>query len=59
MLHAPPRLHELGGEPVEQLGVRGRLAAATEVEDGRDERLVEVARPDVVHGYARSERVFA
>ena len=52
-----PLLHELDGEPVEQLRVRRRLAVAAEVEDGRDQRRAEVPQPDVVDGHAGRQRV--
>src|SRR5438093_1531179 len=37
--------------------VRRRRAFAAEVEDGRHQRLTEVAHPDVVDGDARGQRV--
>ena len=59
MLQAPPVLHEIHREPVEQFGVDRQRGAAAEVRDVRDEWLAEVARSDVVHQHAGSERVLA
>ena len=52
-------LHEVHGEPIEQVGVQRLRGAATEVRDVRDQRLAEVAGPDVVHEHAGGERVLA
>lgn len=50
LLHAPFLLHEFRGEPVEQFGVGGWTAFATEVEDSGNESTSEVPGPEVIHG---------
>src|SRR5258705_73426 len=59
MFHAPAVLHEFHSQPVEQFGVCRTRATAAEVENGGDERRVEMARPDVIHGDASGERISA
>ena len=51
-----PVLDELDGQPVEQLGVRRRLALRAEVLAGRDEAGAEVGLPDAVDERARGRR---
>jgi CO/xanthine dehydrogenase Mo-binding subunit len=58
VLRRPVVVGEFGGEEVEELGVRRRLAVAAEVERGRHDCAAEVAQPDVVGGDARGERIF-
>ena len=45
-LQRPARLDQLGGQPVEQPGMRGPDAAVAEVARGRNESLPEVMLPD-------------
>ena len=56
-LHPPAVLHELDGEPVEQLRMGGGGASPTEIEHARKKRLVEVPHPDVIHGHPRRQRI--
>ena len=55
-LEAPPVRQEARCEPVEQLGMRRRLAEPPEVARRRNEAGPEVALPDSVHRDARDER---
>src|SRR5262245_10750390 len=55
--HTPVAVHEFGRQEIQQLRMRGPLSIQTEVEYGAYERLAEVARPDVIHGYAGRERI--
>ena len=48
MLQAPARLHELDGQPVEQVGEFRAGGPQAEVGHGRDQRLAEMPGPDVV-----------
>ena len=57
LLHAPFLLHEFRGEPVEQFGVGGWTAFATEVEDSGNESTSEVAGPEVIHGDSRRKGI--
>ena len=50
-------VHELGRQPVEERGIRGRGAVQTEVEHVPDQRPAEVARPHVIDGDAGRQRV--
>jgi hypothetical protein len=52
-----PEAAELGGQPVEQLRVRGRLALGPEVVVGRDQPAPEVGLPDPVDRHPRRQRV--
>ena len=54
----PAAADELGGEPVEQLGMRGEGALRAEIFLGFDEAAAEIVHPDAVHLDARRERVF-
>ena len=55
-LRLQPRVHELDGQPVEQLGVAGRLALQAEVLAGRDDPGPEVGLPDPVDDRPRRGR---
>ena len=55
LLHAPSAGGELGGQPVEQLGVRGRVALAAEIVGSSHDALAEVALPDAVHNHAAQQ----
>src|SRR5262245_37108935 len=57
MLQAPVMFHQFDGEPVEQLGMRRRRAFAAEIEDRGDERLAEVASPEMIYRHAGRERI--
>src|SRR5258706_221657 len=59
MFHAPAVLHEFRSQPVVQLGMLWRRAAPAKVENGRDERRVEMSRPDMIHSDTSGERIFA
>src|SRR5690242_8949369 len=50
-------LHQLGCEPVQEFGIRGRAAVAAEVGEAGNDSVREVARPDVIHGDSREERI--
>ena len=54
----PPLLDKRGGEPVEELGVRGFLAGAAEIIRVASERLTEMPEPDAIHDGAGGERIF-
>ena len=56
-LHVPARADEFCGEPVEQLGMRGRLALCAEVLRRRDEARAKKHFPETVHRHARGERM--
>ena len=51
------RLHELGGEPIEQLRMGRRTTAAAEIGGRRNEPASEMAEPDVVDRDPRGEGV--
>ena len=53
----PSVRHQFGREPVEQLGVARRLAAAAEVVGRLHQRPAEVPGPDVVDRHARRQRI--
>ena len=57
MLHGPAMVHELGGQPVEQLWMRWRGALAAEVENRGHQRPTEMPGPDVIDENARGERI--
>src|SRR5262249_49392797 len=50
-------IHELGGQPVQQLGMRRRRALESEVVGRADESAAEVVLPDSIHHYARRQRI--
>ena len=54
----PALLDKRGGEPVEELGVRGFLAGAAEIIWVAGERLTEMPEPDAIHDGAGGERIF-
>ena len=56
-LLAPSRGDELGGQPVEQLGVRGLFAHGAEVGGGRDQPGAEMPLPEPVDLHPRRERI--
>ena len=56
MLEAPAAVHELDGQPVEQLGMRRRLALRAEVFAGRHEPGAEIGLPDPVDERPRRRR---
>ena len=56
VLEAPAVVHELDGQPVEQLGMRRRLALRAEVLAGRDDAGAEVRLPDAVDQRSRRGR---
>ena len=51
------RLHELHGEPVEQLRMRGRRPLQSEVVFRLDQALAEVVLPQSIHGDSGRERI--
>jgi hypothetical protein len=55
--HAPAARDELGGQPVEQFGVRRRFAHLAEVARRAHDALAEVMLPDAVHHHPRREGV--
>ena len=57
-LDGPATRDELGGEPVEQLWVRGFRTGVAEVVGIGEERRAEGMLPEAVHQHARGERVF-
>ena len=57
VLHAPARLHELDGQPVEKLVVHGPWRSQAEVERRCDERFSKMSHPDMVDGNSRRQRV--
>ena len=57
VLQAPTVLHEIAGEPVEQLRVGRRFSLATKVVGRADQSLAEVPSPDAVHENASRKRV--
>jgi hypothetical protein len=56
-LDPPAALHELHCQPVEQLGVRRRVAHLPEVLERRDDAAAEVLLPDAIDDDAGGERV--
>ena len=56
-LHVPTRTDELGGEPVEQLRVRGPLTTHSEILRGLHQSNAEVQLPVAIHRDARGEGV--
>ena len=56
-LHVPVAIHELDREPVQQFRMRRRFSALAEVEYGGDQRLAEVAQPDVIDRDPRRQRI--
>ena len=58
-LQAPARRDELGGQPVEQLGMRRRRPLRAEVVLGLDQAPAEVRLPDPVDRHPRRQRVRA
>ena len=56
-LHVPARLAELDGQPVEQLGMRGKLAADAEVAGRADQAGAEDLLPEPVDRDAGRQRV--
>src|SRR5262245_8855301 len=54
-LQAPIPPNELRGQPVEQLGIAGRLALDPEVLAGFDKASAEMLGPDAVHGHSADE----
>ena len=57
MFHAPIRLHQFDGEPVEQTRVRRWGTVAAEVVYACNQRSVEMPHPDVIHGDPCGTRV--
>ena len=55
--HVPPGADELGRQPVEQLGMLGRLALHAEVFLGLDDAVAEIGLPEAIDGDARGERM--
>ena len=53
VLEAPAVLHQLDRQPVEQLGMRRRVALCAEVFAARDDPCAKVRLPDAVHLDAR------
>ena len=56
-LHTPAVLHKLDSEPVEQLRMGRSGSSPAEIEHARQERLVEVPHPNMVHGHPCRERI--
>ena len=56
-LDAPLPLDELGGQPVEQLGMRGMGAILAEIAGRAHQPFAEVILPDPVHHHPRCQRV--
>ena len=59
LFNAPPRIHELAGEPVEQLRMRRFFAARPEVFRRIHEAEAEVSLPGAIHERAGGGRRFA
>ena len=59
MLQTPVILHQLDGEPVQQFGVRGRIALRPEVFGGGDEASPEIRLPDSIDDRAGCGRRLA
>ena len=57
LLDGPAVVDEPGGEPIEQLGMRGLLAHDAEVARRADQAFAEVMLPDAVHDHARRQRI--
>ncbi len=55
----PTVIHEVDGEPVEQIGMAGELALGAEVGGRGDEAGTEEALPEAIHFDAGWERVLA
>jgi hypothetical protein len=56
-LHIPAALHEIDGEPVEQLGMRGALALQAEIIRRAHQTGTEEHLPHMIHEHAGRERV--
>ena len=56
-LEPPAGGHKLGGQPVEQLGMAGRVAHDAEIVRRGDEPLAKMELPDPVDDHARRQRV--
>ena len=57
VLQRPVAVHELRGEKIEQIRMRGRLAGGAEVVDRLDDAAPKQMMPDTVHHHAGDERV--
>ncbi len=58
-LLAPASVHELAGQPVEQLGMTGGRSLGAEVVVGLDQAAAEIRLPDPVDDDAGRERIAA
>ena len=58
-LLAPAPVHELAGQPIEQLGMAGGGALRAEVVVGLDQAAAEIRLPDPVHGDPGRQRIAA
>ena len=59
VLHAPAVIHELDGQPVEQLLIRWAVALASEIVRRGHDAAPEMSLPDAVHHHARGQRIVA
>ena len=57
VLHAPAAADELGGQPVEQFGMRRALAHDAEIAGRADDAAAEVIMPDAIDHDARGQRI--
>ena len=57
MFQAPAGADELGGQPVEQLGMRRPAAQAAEVAGRGNQTAAEMILPDAIHHHAGGERI--
>ena len=57
MLHAPTGLLKIHGQPIEKLLHRWRFRATPKILNGINQRLTEMAQPDMVHRDARRQRI--
>ena len=57
MFHVPAGFHELNGEPIQQVGVGGRLGLGPEVLEGGHDSVAEQLRPPAVDRHPGSEGV--
>ena len=56
-LHVPAGAHELGGQPVEQLGMRRPFALRAEILDRLHQAGAEIHLPEAIHRHAGGQRI--
>ena len=59
VLEVPAAVHQLGGEPVEQFGMKRQVALAAKLLAAAHDAGAEEAFPQAIHGHAGGERVVA